>query len=112
MDTTVNLAAFTGTAVELLAPVLLAIATAAGKHMFDWLGLQKDAAVRAAFDATAARAIEYGRQQVTKRPGVVVEMKSDAVALAVRYVQDAVPDALKHFGITPDRLTKMIEAHW
>jgi hypothetical protein len=47
MDTTVNLATLTGVAVELLAPVVLAVATAAAARLFGWLGLQKDAAVRA-----------------------------------------------------------------
>jgi hypothetical protein len=112
MDTTVNLATLTGVAVELLAPVVLAIVTAAGARLFGWLGLQKDAAVRAAFDQAAARAIDYAKNSIKARPGLVIDTRSEAIATAARYVEDAVPGALNHFGITPERLKQMIEARW
>ncbi len=39
-----------------------------------------------------------------------VDLRNAALAHAVNYVIDRVPDALEHFGITPAALTAMIEA--
>jgi len=41
--------------------------------------------------------------------GKSIDVKSEIIARAVTYVQQAVPDALAHFGMTPDKLETFIE---
>jgi len=94
-----------------LAPIAAAyIALKANKS----LGLKIDAQQRAVIEQGLARAIGFGVEQARKRlpAGPVVDLKSAALAQAVTYAQSAIPGALGHFGITPEKLADMIEARF
>jgi hypothetical protein len=43
-----------------------------------------------------------------KLNGVKIEVKNEAVAAAANTALAAIPDALKFFGLTPEKLQKMI----
>jgi hypothetical protein len=76
------------------------------------LGLKIDAQHRAVIEQGLVRAVNYGIEFArTKLPTTTaVDVKSAVVAQAVNYAMASVPDALKHFDITPERLRTMIES--
>ncbi len=63
-------------------------------------------ALQTALEAAAA----YASQKVTNADWTKLDIKNPIVALAVNYAQKAVPNALKWFGITPERLAEMVIA--
>lgn len=112
-DTTVDLmpllAAFAPYLVEaVVALVLLAVGWAGRK----FLGLEIEKRHREALDqalrAGAAWGLDKARQRAGGRLGV--DVRSEAATYALRYVLDATPDAIRKFGLTPERVRELIEA--
>lgn len=111
-DTVVNF----GPLLELIKPVALAGLAAAGGYVLTrvlrLVGVQLDAGHRAAIEQGLERAIGYAANKV---PDIVkveptLDVKSVLIAEAANYALEHIPDALSHFGITPERLNDMIEA--
>ena len=77
-------------------------------------GWQTDAAAGAILDRALQKAIGYAVVQLQdhKIGGIPIDLKSQAVATAVRYAQGKVPDALEHFGVTHESLEEMVEARF
>lgn len=77
-----------------------------------WLGLGIDERHRKAIDQALAHAVAFATERLGDRAkgGILIDMKSGAIAAAITYAQRAVPDALKHFRIDDDRLREMVEA--
>ena len=77
-----------------------------------WLGLRVEAEHRAALDQAlrqgAAWGIAKAREHAKGRADIVV--RNAALASAMRYVMDATPDAIRTFGLTPERVKELIEA--
>ncbi|WP_293857173.1 hypothetical protein [uncultured Alsobacter sp.] len=76
------------------------------------LGLSIDDKQRQVVNDALDKAIAYGFSQVKGMGGAspTIDLKSTLVAHAAQYALEAVPQALKHFNITPDRLEAMILA--
>lgn len=69
--------------------------------------------IRAYLDQALVKAVHFGKAEAEKIVGTVntkVEVEDRIVAFALEYAVKAVPDAIKHFGITEDGLRAMITA--
>lgn len=81
-----------------------------------WIGLEIDRERRDALNAALERAVAFGLSQAEEHAlrmaGRHVDVKHHAAAAALRYAMDATPGAIRHFGLTPDRLREMIEARF
>ena len=88
---------------------LAAFVLAAIKKKTGW---QTDAAAGAILDQGLQKAIGYAVVQLQdhKIGGIPIDLKSEAVATAVRYAQGKLPGALAHFGVTQASLEEMVEA--
>lgn len=99
---------------EFAAAVLFAILSGVGYRLIQWLRLGSDSRIRAYLIETLERAVELAEARMIRSiaagavPGEA-EWR-EAGAEAARYVRDRVPDALKHFGVTPQGLAEMVEA--
>lgn len=102
--------------------ILLGVGTWAAKRAADWLKLSNDARVRAYLlgvvetavgwaQDEAARRLQLARaKELTGEPARAPDAAAaSAVELAAGYVAARVPDALKHFGITPDGLRQIVQ---
>ena len=102
--------------VQIVAPtaltVLTGLATWAFKLFRQKTGWQIDASVGAIVDVGLQKAVNYAAAQLQDRAagGIPIAVKSQAVAVAARYAEDKLPDALAHFGITGPKLSEMIES--
>jgi hypothetical protein len=76
------------------------------------LGLNIDEKQRAVAEHAFGMAIQYGLAEAKARlPGrTEVEIRNEAVALAVRYAIDRYPDTLNHFGFTDESIADAITA--
>lgn len=82
-----------------------------------WLGkklkldnLKIDEQVRAYLLEATKRAISWAMLQLEARDLLDIDVKNKVVALAVQYLVDRVPDALKQLGLTEDKLKGFVEA--
>lgn len=102
--------------VDAVIPALSAVLLALGSVAIRWLSkrlkLAADAEVRRYLEAALEHGVSYGAAKATElaQDGGKVAVRNAAVARAAQYVLDHVPDALRHFDITPERLEQMIEA--
>ena len=115
--TTIDLSGVAGGAVSVFGAVILWLARNALNALVVYFRqktqLDLDAHTRAYLDQALERAVTFGELQVHQfadRALSDVDVHDRAVAHAVNYVIDRVPDALAHFGITPQALTAMVEA--
>ncbi|QCN98901.1 hypothetical protein D3093_30070 (plasmid) [Azospirillum argentinense] len=115
--TTIDLSGLAGGAVSVFGGVLLWLARNALNALVVYFRqktqLDLDAHTRAYLDQALERAVTFGELQVHQlvdRTLSEIDLHDRAVAHAVNYVIDRVPDALAHFGITPPALTAMVEA--
>ena len=90
--------------VELSATLIaLLVAWLSGK-LSKLTGIQIEAKHREALQSALANGATYGLNKVGGYlDGKNIDLKNKAIAAAVVYVQQSVPDALKHFDLTPDR---------
>lgn len=82
-----------------------------------WLGkklkldnLKIDEQVRAYLLEATKRAISWAMLQLETKDLLDIDVKNKVVALAVQYLVDRVPDALKQLGLTEDKLKGFVEA--
>lgn len=95
-----------------LAAVLLAAGTWAIKRLATKFGLENDAKIRSYLEDALVSGIEFGKKKVEKAIEGMddVQIKDKVVAEAASYVVKGVPDALRHFGVTEERLKEMLLA--
>jgi hypothetical protein len=104
---------------NVLQPYLLAIVSVAATAIVGWLAellrrkfnLDIDAAHREALQT----ALTNGAGLLIGKAGSAVagkklDLKSGPIAEAVNYVLQAVPDAIRHFGITPEAVAEKLQA--
>ncbi len=75
--------------------------------------LELDDHTRAYLDQALERAVQYAQSSAERLVGPAaseIDVHNAVVAHAVNYAVDRVPDALAHFGLTPEALTGMVEA--
>lgn len=91
-----------------VATVLTVVAGWLATKVAGWLNLKSDQEVRTYLEWALQQAIAYGKAKVPN--SLAIDAKSEIVAGAANYAINAVPDALKRFGIDEAGLKRMIEA--
>jgi len=74
------------------------------------IGLSIDDSMRASLQAAATNAAGLVLNKLGNALPGSVEISNPLIAEAVQYVLKAAPDAIKHFGLTPDALAEKIVA--
>lgn len=92
----------------IVALVLLVVGWAARR----FLGLEIEKRHREALDQALRAGAAWGLAKAKEHAAgkVSIDVKHVAVANALRYVLDATPDAIRSFGLTPERVKELIEA--
>jgi hypothetical protein len=100
-------------AVELAAAALLALGSFAAARLATWLRLCNDAAVRGYLQDAIERAVDWAEARMVAalagQPPTAADWRR-AVEDAAGYLGERVPDALAHFGITPEAVRRLVEA--
>lgn len=75
------------------------------------LGLSIDDSLRQSLQTAVTNAAGLVLHQLdNKLAGVTIDVRNEMAAAAVNYVLAAAPDAVKHFGLTPDAIAEKIKA--
>lgn len=110
-DTVVDTTGFFGWlkpyVVELVSIIIAAAIAWATKKFHDLTGIQIESKHREALQS----ALTNGAKLVLdKLPvGVQFDVKSAAVASGIRYVLESVPDAVKYFDLTPEKIGELLK---
>jgi hypothetical protein len=77
------------------------------------LGLSIDAARSGALHGAIERAVRYGLNRAASETQgrLTFETRHSVIARSASYLEETMPQTLKHFGLTADALDKLIEAH-
>jgi hypothetical protein len=99
---------------EFLAAGLLVAVPWVGAKILGLVKLSKDEKMRALVETGLFNAIQYAKSQLAEKlkSGVSVEIKNETVNVAVGYAVSHIPDALRHFEITPELLKEKLEARF
>ncbi|PLW76791.1 hypothetical protein [Cohaesibacter celericrescens] len=94
---------------EIIAAILVGTLAWAGKKLF---GLQLDAKQRESLHGAIERGIGSGLEVMVKKVDgkTSFDVDSEVVALVANYVVKMSPDAVRYFGLTPDKLADLIKA--
>jgi hypothetical protein len=101
---------------QLLAVVTAVLAVAVPlvvRHYLNaWLGIRLDEKHAATLDAALRRGLTYAADKVEEkgRAATVVDVRNEMLAGAAGYALRRVPDAVRHFGLTPEALAEMARA--
>lgn len=114
-DTTVSLSPIINQLVEIGVLVLTGVVTWAVARVQSYIrkniGLTIDDKTRTLLEAAIDNGIAYAAKKIeVEGAGLTVDAKNAQVAAAANYVVAHAPDALKHFGVTPEALTRKIIA--
>lgn len=105
----IDLAPLMEAALTLLGTILSAVALWVGAAIRTKFKFAADFDAGQILDAAIHRGIDYARKTIIGADGkMTVQVSNAIVALAVRYVVDKLPDTLRHFGLTEDKLREMI----
>lgn len=101
-------------AAEFAVALVLGIFSAVGVRLLQWLKLGSDDRVRRYLGEALERAVDLAEARLMRRLGEgALPSEADVRAAAMDaagYLRDRVPDALKHFNVTPQGLLDMVEA--
>lgn len=90
-----------------VAAIIGLLAAAAKK----WLGITIEAGLRDTLQTALTNGAGLALNKIeAATAGMKIDVKNAAVAEAVTYVMKGAPDAIAHFGLTPERLRVMVEA--
>ncbi|MFC5393037.1 hypothetical protein [Bosea vestrisii] len=82
-----------------------------GARLYAWTGINIEARHREALHSAIMTGVNAALGKVADLiGGRAIDVRSTAVAEALRYVGASVPDAIRYFGLTQDRLSDMIAA--
>jgi hypothetical protein len=100
------------TILELVFAGLLLFVPWVTTKVLSWVRLDSDAKIRALIEEGLKNALAYAKSQMAERlkPGLSIEVKNELLATAAGYAVSHIPDALEHFGITPELLHEKLEA--
>jgi hypothetical protein len=117
VNTAVDLSTVASGAITALSAAALWLGRAAINALIGYLAqrtkLDLDDHTRAYLDQALERAVQYAQSSAERLVGPAasaIDVHNAVVAHAVNYAVDRVPDALAHFGLTPEALTGMVEA--
>lgn len=98
--------------IEAAGLVVMALASWALVYLKNRFKIDVDDKTRAYLSDAIDNAIKYAEQKTesTLDPIAKVDTKNAKVAVAVDYVVAHVPDAVAHFGLTPDALARLVTA--
>lgn len=114
-DTTVS----AGGLFEAIKPYLVEIMAALVSLLIGWVvakiskltGLNIEARHREALQSALTNGVNYGIEKMGRSAaGMTLDVKNVLIADGIRYVQNSVPDAIRHFGLTPERIRQLLEA--
>lgn len=110
-DTIVDTAGFFGWlrpyVVELVGLVIAAAITWATKKFHDLTGIQIEAKHREALQSALRNGANLALDKLPS--GGTIDVRSAPVAAAIRYVLESVPDAVKYFELTPDKIADLLK---
>lgn len=114
-DTTVSLGGLVTAIIPYLEAALAALVTAliawAAQAIQKWLGIQLDQSSRDALHSAAMTGVNMALSRLSQSAAnLTFDAKSAVIAQAIEWVESSVPDALKHFGLTPEQLEALIES--
>lgn len=109
IESGVDLTPLLGSLLELTAAAVTGVV---GWALRRYLGIRADNEVRGYLETALNRAAAYGLSRARAEYGHLdsVSIKNAALEAGVRYVVEAVPDALKRFQVTPERVRDLVEA--
>ncbi len=116
METILDLSGVLEWALSFIVMLIGGAASWALKMLADFLrtktGIELDDSTRKYLNDAIDKGIQYGASKVEQllEDKAEIDVKNQIVAIAGKYVLDAVPGALEKFEITEERLTNMIEA--
>jgi hypothetical protein len=73
-------------------------------------GVVKDDTIRRYFTDAVGMGVHFAVSRLATADWTKVDTKNEAIATAVNYALEHVPDALKYFGVDGEQLSKMVEA--
>lgn len=94
-----------------VAGILVAAAVAYAINLVrQWTGIQIEAKHREALQSALTNgATTMLGKIVPDKTGIKIEIGNQPIADGVEYVMKSVPDAIKYFGLTPERIRAMLE---
>jgi hypothetical protein len=117
VNTAVDLSTLASGVIAALGATALWVGRAVTSALIGYLAqktkLELDDHTRAYLDQALERAVQYAQSSAERLVGPAasaIDVHNAVVAHAVNYAVDRVPDALAHFGLTPEALTGMVEA--
>jgi hypothetical protein len=109
-STPINISPIMEWAVTFSTLLISGLASLALVWMRTHLAFMKDATMNTAISNAAGRAAGLANDFLTSEAAkhTVVNPKSTAVAIGVKYLSDAFPDYIKQTGVTPDKMANMV----
>lgn len=109
---TADLRPLWGYGVEIIGGALAALGSFGVRSLARFLRLKEDGLIRAYLDDALHRALAWAVESAVRKGDDLarVEVRSRLVAEAAGYAVEAVPDALKRFGISENGLRQRLEA--
>lgn len=98
--------------VSTLAVLLMALGSYAITKLSQKLRIDADSQFNAILNDALVNAVDYAVELAHRRGESVskLDVRNQVVADAVNYVMEGVPDVLRHFGLTPERISKLVLA--
>lgn len=91
--------------------IILAIAGWLAVLLQRWTGVSIDTKHREALAAALTTGVNYGLAKAgTAANNLTFDVRSQIIADAIVWVEKSVPDAVKHFDMTPETVAKMVAA--
>ncbi|MGD9539074.1 MAG: hypothetical protein AB7P52_17715 [Alphaproteobacteria bacterium] len=111
-STVIDLSDVLDYALSIFGTIVLALGGYGIKLLTAKLKLEADSEVRAYLEDALYRGVDYALQVARSKGQDVaqIEVRTQMVGEAAGFLARQVPDALKRFGITPDKLAQMIIA--
>jgi hypothetical protein len=110
--TVVDVAPAASYLLEALAGILATLVSYVGWMVSRWLKLKQDSEIRVYLERALMSGINFGKEKLAEHVGrnLRIDAKSELVAVATRYVVEAVPGALNRFGLDRAAVEKLIIA--
>lgn len=97
--------------IGLLSIALLTVATWAVSKLGTKFNLDNNEALRNLIEDAIHAAINFAIQKLHEQgKRFTIETEKESLAMIVNYVINSIPEALAHFGITPERVEEMVKA--
>lgn len=116
--TTISLVPIVNEALEYIVVIVIAIigwgVNRVTGYLRKWLGIRVDDSQRAVVMGAIERGVNYAtdalREKIASNEYLTLDCRTLLIASAIGYVQKRVPDALRHFKLTPADVGDMVAA--